>query len=150
MSKRKSDATVSNENTKKSKTSGHWSQGLLSSVDDPNYFVKSDDMVNVIKDKYPKAKYHYLVIAKENISSLKSVTIKHAALLKHMEDVGLEIVNDKKHKGNIEFKIGYHAEPSMSRLHLHVISDDMVSDFLKTKKHWNSFTSEFFLRSQGR
>lgn len=33
----------------------------------------------------------------------------------------------------------------MSQLHMHVISDDMISDRLKNKKHWNSFTSDFFI-----
>ena len=43
------------------------------------------------------------------------------------------------------FKIGYHASPSMHRLHLHVISTDYDSPSLKTKVHWNSFTTPFFL-----
>lgn len=49
-----------------------------------------------------------------------------------------------------EFKIGYHAKPSMQRLHLHVISRDFHSPWLKTKKHWNSFNSPFLLSSEGR
>ena len=60
------------------------------------------------------------------------------------------------------FRYGYHAIPSMSLLHMHVISQDFVSDSLKTvrmllretnknqnfvlqKKHWNSFTTDYFL-----
>ncbi|KAG5348329.1 APTX protein, partial [Acromyrmex charruanus] len=38
--------------------------------------------------------------------------------------------------------------PSMQRLHLHVISTDFNSPCLKTKYHWNSFTTPFFLHSQ--
>jgi len=45
--------------------------------------------------------------------------------------------------------MGYHAMPSMQRLHLHVISTDFNSPYLKTKYHWNSFTTSFFLHSQG-
>ncbi|CAH1372513.1 hypothetical protein MTP99_014003 [Tenebrio molitor] len=150
MAKRKSDVKATNTtNLKKPKTGGggHWSLGLATSVNDPAYFVKSDDLVNVIKDKYPKAKYHFLIMPKEKISSLKAVTGQHQGLLKHMEDVATEIANDKKHEGST-FKVGYHAEASMTQLHLHVISDDMNSDCLKTKKHWNSFTTEFFVKSQ--
>ena len=33
---------------------GHWSQGLLASMDDPELKVESDDKVVIIKDKYPK------------------------------------------------------------------------------------------------
>jgi aprataxin len=35
----------------------------------------------------------------------------------------------------------------MRQLHLHVISQDFNSPSLKNKKHWNSFTSAFFLDS---
>ena len=48
-----------------------------------------------------------------------------------------------KHK--LDVRIGFHAVPSMRQLHLHVISQDFQSDALKNKKHWNSFTSEFFI-----
>jgi len=44
-----------------------------------------------------------------------------------------------------DFKVGFHAEPSMQRLHLHVISRDFVSPSLKTKKHWNSFNTDLFV-----
>lgn len=47
------------------------------------------------------------------------------------------------------FKIGYHSEPSMQRLHLHVISDDFNSTSLKTKIHWNSFNTKFFWNVHG-
>lgn len=33
----------------------------------------------------------------------------------------------------------------MNQIHLHVISNDMMSNCLKNKKHWNSFCSEFFV-----
>lgn len=33
---------------------GHWSQGLLASMDDPELRVDADDKVVIIKDKYPK------------------------------------------------------------------------------------------------
>ena len=34
--------------------------------------------------------------------------------------------------------------PSMTRLHMHVISTDYDSTCLKNKRHWNSFTTSFF------
>lgn len=55
----------------------------------------------------------------------------------------------KRNHPNTIFKMGYHAIASMHILHLHVISIDMNSPFLKTKKHWNSFTTDFFLDSNG-
>ena len=44
-----------------------------------------------------------------------------------------------------EIKIGIHAEPSMSTLHIHIVSEDNHSSSLKTKKHYNSFNTNFFV-----
>lgn len=44
-----------------------------------------------------------------------------------------------------EVKVGVHAHPSMNHLHVHVISRDMHSDRLKIRKHYNSFTTDFFV-----
>lgn len=48
------------------------------------------------------------------------------------------------------FKIGFHLSPSMDRLHLHVISNDLISARLKNDRHWNNYTTELFLKYQGR
>ena len=32
----------------------HWTQGLLTSITDPNLLVEEDDLTVIIKDKYPK------------------------------------------------------------------------------------------------
>ncbi|OAD57226.1 Aprataxin [Eufriesea mexicana] len=122
----------------------HWATGLLVSMEDPEYRVKEDDKVVVIKDKYPKAQYHYLVIPKADIPSLWHITKETEDIVFHMHSVGEDLT--KEHKDS-EFLIGYHAVPSMYRLHLHVISTDFNSPSLKTKYHWNSFTTPFFLPS---
>ncbi|XP_012284125.1 aprataxin [Orussus abietinus] len=124
---------------------GHWSQGLLTSMEDPDSKVKEDESVIVIRDKYPKARFHYLVLPKRDIPGISSLTADDRSLLEHMEKVGLELTKDQP---NCEFKVGYHAVPSMQRLHLHVISTDFDSPCLKTKQHWNSFTTPFFLPSR--
>ena len=46
-------------------------------------------------------------------------------------------------------RVGFHAKPSMKHLHLHVISVDFISPFLKTKKHWNSFNTRHFVLLSG-
>jgi aprataxin len=40
---------------------------------------------------------------------------------------------------------GIHSHPSMNHLHVHVISVDRHSEFLRHKKHYNSFATEFFV-----
>ncbi|ERF71592.1 hypothetical protein EPUS_00581 [Endocarpon pusillum Z07020] len=44
-----------------------------------------------------------------------------------------------------EIMVGVHAVPSMSHLHIHVISMDRHSDRLKHRKHYNSFSTPFFV-----
>ncbi|KAK2514104.1 Aptx [Columba livia] len=127
---------------------GHWSQGLKSSMQDPKMQVYKDEKTVVIKDKYPKARYHWLVLPWDPISSLKSVTRDHLELLEHMHAVGQKMIEQCPDRESLEFRLGYHAIPSMSHLHLHVISQDFDSPALKTKKHWNSFTTDYFLNSQ--
>ncbi|XP_050448242.1 aprataxin [Cataglyphis hispanica] len=139
--KRKFESDMSKSATSKK---GHWSAGLLTSMEDPECMVKEDDKIVVIKDKYPKAQFHYLVLPKENILSIRQVKKNHQDLLMHMHEVARGLV--EKHTDH-EFIMGYHAMPSMQRLHLHVISTDFCSPCLKTKYHWNSFTTPFFLHS---
>ncbi|NXG56531.1 APTX protein, partial [Hemiprocne comata] len=127
---------------------GHWSQGLKTSMQDPKMQVYKDEKTVVIKDKYPKARYHWLILPWDPISSLKSVTRDHLELLEHMHAVGQKMIEQCPARESLEFRLGYHAIPSMSQLHLHVISQDFDSPALKTKKHWNSFTTDYFLSSQ--
>lgn len=122
----------------------HWTMGLLISMEDPELKVKEDDRVIVIKDKYPKAQFHYLVLPKANIPSLWHIKKEHEDLLLHMAQVAKGLTEEHP---DYEFYIGYHAVPSMQRLHLHVISTDFNSSCLKNKYHWNSFTTPFFLHS---
>ena len=48
-------------------------------------------------------------------------------------------------EGIVPFRYGFHAIPSMRQLHLHVISQDLDSAAMKNKKHWNSFSTGFFV-----
>ena len=128
---------------------GPWSMQLLASMKNPDMIVQSDELTVTIKDAFPKAKHHYLVLPQANISNFKSLTTSHIHLLKHMLKCGKELVDRLKLKQpTLQFRCGYHAVPSMMRLHMHVISQDFDSPCLKTKKHWNSFTSEFFIDAE--
>ncbi|XP_074655094.1 aprataxin-like [Tubulanus polymorphus] len=128
------------------KAPGHWSQGLLASMNDPELVVSEDEQIVIIKDKYPKAKYHFLVMPRMSIANLKSLKSEHLKLLKHMHKEAKALID--RTDPEADFQIGYHAIPSMSHVHLHVISKDFDSPCLKTKKHWNSFTTDYFLDSE--
>ncbi|KAL8593916.1 hypothetical protein ACOMHN_032337 [Nucella lapillus] len=131
--------------TEKSPRNKYWSKGLLASMDDPELRVAADDKVVIIKDKYPKARFHFLVMPRTKITSLKDLDRSHLDLLHHIHQKGLEIA-DRANK-ELKFRFGYHVVPSMSHLHMHVISQDLDSPCLKTKKHWNSFTTSYFVDS---
>ncbi|XP_074486083.1 aprataxin isoform X1 [Sebastes fasciatus] len=144
----KSSVSVSHgEATKTSESLGHWSQGLKTSMQDPKMQVYKDDKVVVIKDKYPKARYHWLVLPWQTIPSLKALREEHCDLVKHMQQVADQMVQQCPDASSLRFRIGYHAIPSMSHVHLHVISQDFDSPCLKNKKHWNSFTTDYFVES---
>ncbi|XP_071970059.1 aprataxin isoform X1 [Engystomops pustulosus] len=134
--------------TSEDKGQGHWSQGLKVSMQDPNMQVFKDDKVVVIKDKYPKARYHWLVLPWQSISSLKMLRTEHLELLQHMHAVGEKVAQKHSADSKAPFRLGYHAIPSMSHIHLHVISQDFDSPCLKNKKHWNSFTTDYFVNSK--
>jgi aprataxin len=44
-----------------------------------------------------------------------------------------------------EVRTGIHFHPSLSNLHIHIISRDMHSPSLKHRKHFNSFNTPFFI-----
>jgi diadenosine tetraphosphate (Ap4A) HIT family hydrolase len=48
----------------------------------------------------------------------------------------------------VKFLQGFHAIPSLPPLHMHVISLDLLGKCLKHKKHYNSFTTKFFLSAE--
>ncbi|UJR25656.1 hypothetical protein I4U23_007007 [Adineta vaga] len=145
--KRRTPLENNNQNQGKK---AHWSVALSDALNDESVRLYRDDLCTVIKDKFPKARIHLLVMPNQFIADLKCVNDTDLPLLKHMLKIGKEIAEKTAAKANAtglfaRFRYGYHAIPSLSLLHMHVISQDFISDSLKTKKHWNSFTSEYFL-----
>ncbi|KAG7274519.1 hypothetical protein CRUP_025712 [Coryphaenoides rupestris] len=93
---------------------GIWSNGLKASMQDPKMQVYKDDKVVVIKDKYPKARYHWLVLPWESIPNMKALRgEQHCDLLRHMQQVGERMVAQCKDAPALRFRSGYHAIPSM-------------------------------------
>lgn len=146
-----------------------WNMGLVNSMHDPALLFISTDLGVVIRDKYPKARHHFLVLPKSDIPSIYHVSLslhkrkiiwvfififssqiplkvkrKDLSLLYELHLLAVNVIEILGMKTD-DFKIGFHALPSMQRLHLHVISTNFISSCLKTKKHWNSFNTELFL-----
>lgn len=124
-----------------------------------------DDTALIVRDMYPKAKYHYLVIPRS-----AKITHKHPydvfdrdpglyeTIFQYVEKAK-DMIMQKVHENNdlasssmspTEYRTnflraGVHAAPSLANLHIHVISQDFHSPRLKHKKHYNSFTTLFFV-----
>lgn len=97
--------------------------------------------VVAIRDKFPKARFHALVMPRLRISSFAELVPAHVPLLREMEAAGARLAA----QSGLRCRLGFHMVPSMRQLHMHVISHDLDSSALKNKKHWNSFTTAFFV-----
>ena len=128
-------------------------------------FLNADNFV-VIYDAYPKAKIHLLVIPKRHFllcNGIEYLTKNDLPKIEEMHRLAQRIVSSSamvtalqhgssatsSSSGRVRtgttILLGFHSVPSLYPLHLHLISDDFNSESLKNKKHWNSFTTEFFV-----
>ncbi|ORY08300.1 HIT-like protein [Basidiobolus meristosporus CBS 931.73] len=139
------------ENPSRKNGSAGWKNVLKPYTEHPEKYSDSvvysfDDEMVVIYDQYPKAKKHFLILPRNGIESIDALTKEDTAVLLKLRSRGNELI----HKLRIEFpeirnyRLGFHAIPSLQPLHMHVISQDFISPCLKNKTHWNSFTTDFF------
>ena len=109
-----------------------------------------DEHTRVIYDAYPKANVHLLVLPLNDLlpTQVSEFNLHHLPELKKAHNIARGIAECINERHGVKFwncKIGYHAKPSMSDLHIHIITQDFDSEKLKNKKHWNSFNTEFFV-----
>ncbi|EDO16540.1 hypothetical protein Kpol_1064p21 [Vanderwaltozyma polyspora DSM 70294] len=131
-----------------------------------------DEKVVIITDKFAKSEYHLLVLPRNPFLTKEHPTIALQESVKDKLDKYIAIAQDHIYKsysdkysllvGSKWFKddeeyrnkekfitefinVGVHSVPSMSNLHIHVITKDFHSSKMKHKKHYNSFNTEFFV-----
>ncbi|EGD73931.1 hypothetical protein PTSG_12341 [Salpingoeca rosetta] len=128
----------------------HWANALTELVRHPERHA--DDIVYetvdtlVINDKYPKARYHFLVLPKRVITDLTCLTRHDRHLIQRLQETAMTFGKMiQEDKPGVKFHTGFHAVPSMNQVHLHLISQDFDSVSLKNKKHWNSFNTPYFV-----
>ena len=156
-----------NDKRKKTKYTGFFLDGLLKKQRDPERECTKEELLTInetcfaIKDKYPKAKFHALVLPrsskfkhpfdvfKEEEGSFENNNNNERQFVwNQMVSTALDIVKDQQRKlpPETKFRVGFHLKPSMQPVHLHVISQDFVSEKLTTKQHWHTFVNnEFFI-----
>ena len=104
--------------------------------------VKKEKEFIIIKDKFPKSKYHFLVIPHQDINSVTDIKHAHLPLLIKMKEAAVEL--SKEFDTEFETKYGFHLLPSLNRLHLHVITQDFESNSLTRNKRKFFFFLIFF------
>lgn len=168
--------------------------GLLTYIEHPEAdpaVIEYDDDFVVIRDKYPKASVHLLLIPRSaelykqhplhalstNPEFLAEVRKRTESLKKLVASelrrkFGNDSTSDKPYQTALEalmsqldpppheerakllpsgrdytldVLVGVHTHPSMNHLHIHILSRDMHSDFLKHKKHYLSFNTTFLV-----
>lgn len=129
-----------------------------------------DDNVIIIKDMFPKAIRHLLVIPRNpNVSKIHPLNAFNRNYNEYSEEELFELILTYVEKAkdmivdelfklsnfdeksqlcefrNKFIRSGVHSIPSLNNLHVHVITQDFHSARLKNKKHYNSFTTKFFV-----
>lgn len=138
----------------------------------PETILYYDDEVLIIQDHFPKSILHFLVIPRSTSTSLKHPLEafqdnpdEYAKMAKYVEQakdlimkkvISLGILkqdSSEQLSNQVSYqqfrknfiRVGVHAVPSLRNLHIHVITQDFYSPYLKNKRHYNSFTTDFFV-----
>jgi aprataxin len=134
-------------------------------------FENSDFVV--IKDRYPKSLIHWLILPRDDFKTAQhpfeafkdqdflDKTRELASDIQKKAVAELEVLRSSKLASTEstlskevaqqalaspqQIQVGIHAVPSMSNLHIHIISRDMLGRGLKRKSHYQSFNSPFFV-----
>ncbi|KAG9318716.1 HIT-like domain-containing protein [Chiua virens] len=130
----------------------------------PSVLFECTDKCLTVFDAFPKSIFHFLVLPRVRpplgvfeLASLRTLLKGN----KERAKLVLSDLNDEAHKVKKmiceemqkrygfqwEIWAGFHANQSMEHLHLHVLSNDLCSEKMKHKKHYNSFHPKlgFFL-----
>lgn len=91
---------------------GAWMDALWPMCEQPEKFtaevLEFTDQVVVIRDKFPKAKYHFLVCPRIRINRFKDLKVEHAGLLKGM----LQVAESVAKKIATPCRMGFHMKVS--------------------------------------
>lgn len=76
---------------------------LLVAMGNPDAVLYSDEFLVIIADKYPKSKYHYLVMPKENIHEIRSLKKHHIPKIIYMQLKGIEFAMQQTNLTSVHF-----------------------------------------------
>lgn len=88
----------------------------------PADFVYEDEECIVIKDLYPKAPVHLLVIPRKAIPSINELEESDALLVAHLIFVAKKLAQERKCEGyRLQFNVGEKGGQVIFHLHLHLM-----------------------------
>lgn len=88
----------------------------------PAEFVYEDEKCVAIKDLYPKAPIHLLVIPRKPIPSVKELKEEDKDLVSHLFFVGKQLAEEYKCEGyRLQFNVGEKGGQVIFHLHLHLM-----------------------------
>jgi aprataxin len=129
----------------------------------PELVLFSDENAVIIKDLFPKSMQHYLVLPRRQthvhpLEVFQNDPEHYETIQKYVELAKSLMATDSVGRGspfgegsinddfmNTFIMAGVHSVPSLRNLHIHVITKDFNSPRLKSKKHYNSFNTRFFV-----
>ncbi len=83
-----------------------------------------DDLCIVIKDKFPKAKTHLLIIPKKNIPTIADAKDEDQALLGHLILIARDMAKKLDIKGyKLVFNVGKDGGQEIFHIHLHLLAN---------------------------
>jgi aprataxin len=100
----------------------------------------------LVYDGYPKARRHLLGLAApgtalSRVNSVRDLRREHLPALQKLH----AFCRAAAEALGTPCRVGYHARPSLEPLHVHIISIDLDSEFIKQKKHFLSFATDRFV-----
>ena len=142
----------------KTKPNAPWLRALVDIASNPSGkpgVLSYDDDIVVLRDAYPKAKVHLLVLARDPAlrDGPSSLRAAHVSLVEKMLSAARSATGRASAEANEggeadaprrAFRFGFHAKPSMPQLHMHAVSQDLRGSCMKTRRHWNAFATDFF------
>lgn len=94
----------------------------------PSEVIYEDKNLIVIKDIYPKADFHFLLIPKKHIRSIKEIKEKDKKLIFQLIYTAKKIAERKNFSGyKLVFNVGKKGGQMINHLHLHLLSGKIKS-----------------------
>ena len=88
----------------------------------PADFIHEDEHCVVIKDKFPKAPIHFLVIPRKVIPSIVELEEEDQELISHMIFTAKRLAKEHKCEGyQLQFNVGEKGGQVIFHLHLHLM-----------------------------